>query len=126
MDHIDPGTLKQAVAPDEGATHAWLRAGATPVFADVGGPGREVAGGVVESRRTAISGGGSLRVEQLRLRAPPEPAWMSMPPEATRGSHASTKAPRGSEGSRLVEREAVGTARRCPDTGSHVLCAGPG
>lgn len=99
MDHIDPVMLKQAVAPDEGALHAWLRAGTRPMFADVGGTGREVGGGVVESQRTAIAGGGDIRVEQLRLFALPELAWASMLPEAARESPANTEAPRGSDDS---------------------------
>ena len=72
MDHIDPRTLKQAIALDEGAADASASgADAAMRFADVGGTAR----GVVGSRRTATAAGGSLRVEQLRLFALPMPVW---------------------------------------------------
>ena len=90
MDHIDPRTLKQAIALDEGAADASASgADAAMRFADVGGTAR----GVVGSRRTATAAGGSLRVEQLRLFALPMPVWASMLPEAARESLAVTGAP---------------------------------
>lgn len=85
MDHIDPQTLQQAEAPDEGAADALAASAAGSLGSpDTRGAACGVGDGVVGASRRPSSADGDLGVEQLRLFALPEPWWWSLLSDAAR------------------------------------------